>query len=78
MADEVIRVAAFDTIQLDDGDWSGPDRDEDVMTYKSRSGGASVTVKFGGAVVFDADYTQGKEIRIVGNVVHLPEGGVPD
>ena len=78
MADEVIRVAAFDTIQLDDGDWDGPNRDEDVMTYKAKTGAASITVRKNGAVVFDVDYTQGKQIRIVGNTVHLPEGGTPD
>ena len=78
MADEVVRVAAFDIVQLDDGDWDGPKRDEDVMTYKSKHGGASITVKRGGAVVFDADYGPNKEIRIVGNTIHLPEGGVPD
>jgi hypothetical protein len=78
MADEVIRVAAFDTIQFDDGDWDGPNRDEDVMTYKAKHGGASITVKKNGAVVFDADYDQGKQVRIVGSTVHLPEGGVPD
>ncbi len=74
MADEVIRVAAFDTIQLDDGDWSGPDRDEDVMSYKAKTNGVSLTVKLGGSVVFDSDFNKGKEIRIVGNVIHLPEG----
>jgi hypothetical protein len=71
---EKVRVAAFDTITMEDGEWSGPDRDEDVMSYKARSDGVSLTVLLGGNRVFDADYNKGAEIRIVGNVIHLPEG----
>ena len=77
MADEVLRVTTFDAIQIDDGDWDGPDRDEDVMSYKSKTGAASLKITRGSTVVFDADYPRGKQIRIVGNVVHLPEGVIP-
>ena len=71
---EVVRVVTFDTITMEDGEWSGPDRDEDVMSYKARTDGVSLTVKRGGGIVFDSDFNKGKEIRIVGNVIHLPEG----
>ena len=71
---EFVRVATFDTITMEDGEWDGPDRDEDVMSYKAKTNGVSLTVKRGNSVVFDADYNKGKEIRIVGNVIHLPEG----
>jgi hypothetical protein len=73
---EFVRVATFDTITMEDGEWAGPDRDEDVMSYKARSDGVSLTVKLGSNVVFDADFNKGKEIRIVGNVIHLPEGRI--
>ena len=73
---EVVRIVTFDTITMEDGEWDGPDRDEDVMSYKAKTNGCSLTVKRGGTVVFDSDYNKGKEIRIVGNVVHLPEGAV--
>jgi hypothetical protein len=73
---EVVRVAAFDTITMEDGEWDGPDRDEDVMSYKAKTNAVSLTVKLGGSVVFDGDFNKGKEIRIVGNVIHLPEGAV--
>jgi hypothetical protein len=75
---EVVRVAAFDTITMEDGEWDGPDRDEDVMSYKTKIDGCSLTVNLAGKVVFDGDYSRGKQIRIVGNVIHLPEGSVPD
>ena len=78
MADEVLRVATFDTVELDDGDWDGPKRDEDVMTYKSKHGAASIKVTRGGTTIFDKDFPGGKEIRIVGNVIHLPEGSTPE
>jgi hypothetical protein len=71
---EVVRVVTFDTITMEDGEWAGPDRDEDVMSYKAKIDGCSLTVKRGGGVVFDSDYKKGAEIRIVGNVIHLPEG----
>ncbi|HVS82715.1 MAG TPA: hypothetical protein VHE60_13375 [Pyrinomonadaceae bacterium] len=73
---EFLRVTTFDTITMEDGEWDGPDRDEDVMSYKAKSDGVSLTVKLGGSVVFDGDYNKGKQIRIVDNVVHLPEGAL--
>ena len=75
---EVVRVATFDIITMEDGEWDGPKRDEDVMTYTAKTDGVSLTVKRGGTEVFDGDYNKGKQIRIAGNVVHLPEGAVPD
>jgi len=75
---EFVRVAAFDTITMEDGEWDGPDRDEDVMSYKARTNSVSLTVLLGGNKVFDGDYNKGQEIRIVGNVIHLPEGALPD
>ena len=71
---EFVRVAVFDTITLEDGEWDGPKRDEDVMTYTAKQNGVSLTIKRGGTVVFDADYNKGAQLRIVDNVVHLPEG----
>jgi hypothetical protein len=48
------------------------------MSYKARTNGVSLTVLLGGNKVFDGDYNKGQEIRIVGNVIHLPEGALPD
>lgn len=80
MASEVefVRVARFDTITMEDGEWDGPKRDEDVMTYTAKTNGVSITVKLGNTVVFDADYNKGAQIRIVEDVVHLPEGRISD
>jgi hypothetical protein len=78
MADEVLRVTTFDTVELDDGDWDGPHRDEDTMTYKSKHAAASIKITRGTATVFDKDFPGGKEIRIVGNVIHLPEGATAE
>ncbi|HEY0544907.1 MAG TPA: hypothetical protein VGC91_05870 [Pyrinomonadaceae bacterium] len=75
---EVLRVAAFTTVEFEDGDWDGPHRDEDTMSYKSKVGAASVKVTLNGTTVFDRDYPRGKTFSIVGNVIHLPEGSVPD
>jgi len=74
MADEILRVTTFDTVQLDDGDWEGPKRDDDVMVYKSKHAAASIKITRGSSTVFDKDFPGNKEIRIVGNVIHLPEG----
>lgn len=71
---EFVRIANFDVITLEDGEWDGPKRDDDVMTYTAKQNGVSITVKRGGTVVFDSDYNKGAQIRIVENVVHLPEG----
>jgi hypothetical protein len=75
---EVVRVAAFDIITMEDGEWDGPSRDEDVMSYRAKTNGVSLTVSLGGKEVFDGDYNKGAQIRIVGNVIHLPEGAIPD
>jgi len=75
---EKVRVAAFDVITMEDGEWDGPSRDDDVMSYKARTNGVSLTVLLGGKKVFDGDFNKGAQIRIVENVVHLPEGSVPD
>jgi predicted RNA-binding protein len=71
---EFVRVAAFDTITMENGEWDGPKRDEDVMTYTAKTNGVSLTVLLGGKKVFDGDYNKGAQIRIVEDVVHLPEG----
>ena len=78
MASEVefLRVTTFDTITMEDGEWDGPNRDDDVLTYKAKTDGVSLTIKKGGNVVFDGDYSKGKQIRIVEDVVHLPEGAI--
>ena len=75
---EVVRVAAFDIITMEDGEWDGPSRDEDVMSYRAKTNGVSLTVSLGGKKVFDGDYNKGAQIRIVANVIHLPEGAIPD
>ena len=78
MADEKIRVTTFSTVEIDDGDWDGPHRDEDVMSYKSRNNTASIRVTRDGTAVIDGDYTKGKTIYIVDDVIHLPEGLVSE
>jgi hypothetical protein len=75
---EFVRVAAFDTITMEDGEWDGPSRDDDVMSYRAKANGVSITVSLGGKKVFDGDYNKGAQIRIVENVVHLPEGRTLD
>ena len=71
---EFLRVTTFDTITMENGEWDGPKRDEDVMSYTAKTDGVSLTVKLGNTVVFDGDYNKGAQIRIVEDVVHLPEG----
>jgi hypothetical protein len=71
---ENTRVAVFDKITMEDGEWDGPTRDEDVMSYKAKTAGVSLTVWLAGKKVFDGDYNKGAQIRIVENVIHLPEG----
>jgi hypothetical protein len=75
---ERVRVVAFDTIRMEDGEWDGPVRDEDVLSYKAKMNGVSLTVSLGGKVVFDGDYNKGAQIRIVAHVIHLPEGAMGD
>jgi hypothetical protein len=49
------------------------------MTYKSKVATASIKITRGAATVLDGDFTKaGKEIKIVGNVIHLPEGLGPE
>jgi hypothetical protein len=76
---EKLRIIAFDTVQIEDGDWDGPQQNEDVMTYKSKNPTASIKITRGAATVLDADFTKaGAQIKIVGNVIHLPEGLGPE
>jgi hypothetical protein len=44
------------------------------MSYKAKTAGVSLTVWLAGKKVFDGDYNKGAQIRIVENVIHLPEG----
>jgi hypothetical protein len=76
---EKLRIIAFDTVQIEDGDWDGPHQNEDVMTYKSNKPTASIKITRGADTVLDADFKDaGAQIRIVGNVIHLPEGLGPE
>lgn len=75
---EILRVTTFTTVEFEDGDWEGPDRDDDMVTYKSRNNAASLKVTLNGATVFDKDYPKDKKITIDGNVIHLPEGAGPE
>jgi len=76
---EILRIVAFDTVQIEDNDWDGPHQHEDVMTYTSKTATASIKITRGAATVLDGDFTKaGKSIRIVGNVIHLPEGLGPE
>jgi hypothetical protein len=72
---EKLRIIAFDTVQIEDNDWDGPQQNEDVMTYKSKTATASIKITRGTATVLDGDFRKaGTQIKIVGNVIHLPEG----
>jgi hypothetical protein len=44
MADEKLRVATFDTVPLDDGDWDSPQHLGELLTYKSKHAAASIKV----------------------------------
>jgi hypothetical protein len=74
MANEKLRVVAFDTVELDDGDWDGPKPQGDFLTYTSKHAAASIKVTKSGKVVLDADYGAKKTVMIDEDVVHLPEG----
>jgi hypothetical protein len=74
MADEKLRVVAFDTVQLDDGDWDGPHPQGEFLTYTSKHAAASIKVTKDGKVVLDADYGARKTVLIDDDVIHLPEG----
>jgi hypothetical protein len=78
MASEVVRVAAFTTVEMEDGDWDGPHREDDLLSYKSKNDTASLRVTLNGKVVFDRDYKKGKTIIIDEDVIHLPEGAGPE
>jgi hypothetical protein len=71
---EILRVTTFTNVQFEDGDWDGPHREDDLVTYKSKVASASLKVTLGGTTVFDKDYAKGKVITLDGNVIHLPEG----
>src|SRR6266513_1484209 len=74
MADEKVRVVAFDTVDLDDGDWDGPTPHGEFLTYTSKHAAASIRVTKGGKVVLDGDYGARKTVLIDDDVIHLPEG----
>jgi len=78
MATEVVRVAAFTTVEFEDGDWDGPHRQDDLVSYKSKNNAASLRVTLNGKVVFDKDFPKGKTILIDDDVIHLPEGAGPE
>ena len=71
---EVVRVAAFTTVEFEPGDWDGPNRQDDLLSYKSKNDTASLKVTLNGTVVFDKDNPKGKTIIIDEDVIHLPEG----
>jgi hypothetical protein len=73
MAD-VLRITTFTSVEFEDGDWDGPHREDDLVTYKSKTAAASLKVILNGAIAFDQDYAKGKVITLDGNVIHLPEG----
>ena len=50
MPSEVLRVATFSTVELDDGDWDGPHRQDDLMTYTSKHDAASLRVTLNGEI----------------------------
>jgi hypothetical protein len=78
MADEKVRVVAFDTVDLDDGDWDGPTPHGEFLTYTSKHAAASIRVTKGGKVVLDGDYGARKTVLIDDDVIHLPEGLVSE
>ena len=75
---EVVRVATFTSVEFEPGDWEGPHREDDLLTYKSRTALASLKVVRDTTVVFDRDYPKGKIITICANVIHLPEGDLAE
>jgi hypothetical protein len=74
MASEKVRVVAFDTVELDDGDWEGPHPQGEFLTYTSKHGAASIRVTKGGKAVVDGDYGARMTVLIDDDVIHLPEG----
>ena len=64
MADEKMRVVAFDTVDLDDGDWDGPTAHGEFLSYTSKHAAASIRVTKGGKVVLDGDYGARKTVLI--------------
>jgi hypothetical protein len=74
MADEKLRVLAFDTVQLDDGDWDGPAPHGEFLTYTSKHAAASIKVTKNGKTVLDADFGAKKTVMIDDDVIHVPEG----
>jgi hypothetical protein len=74
MATEKLRVVAFDTVELDDGDWDGPTPLGEFLTYTSKHAAASIRVTKGGKQVLDGDFGAKKTVLINEEVIHLPEG----
>ena len=75
---EVVRVATFTSVEFEPNDWDGPHREDDLLTYKSKSALSSLRVMRESTVVFDRKYPKGKTITICANVIHLPEGDLPE
>ena len=73
-ADEKLRVLAFDTVELDDGDWEGPAPHGEFLTYTSKHAAASIKVTKSGKTVLDADFGAKKTVMIDDDVIHVPEG----
>ena len=74
MADEKLRVVAFDTVELDDGDWNGPQPQGEFLRYTSKNSTASIKVTKSGKLVLDQDFGANKTVLIDDDVIHLPEG----
>ena len=74
MASEKVRVVAFDTVDLDDGDWEGPTPQGEFLTYTSKHAAASIKVTKDGKTVLDADFGAKKTVMIDDDVIHVPEG----
>ncbi len=75
---EVLRVTTFDTLEFEDRDWAGPVAKGELLTYTSKTAGASLRITRGGKPIFDKDYGANKTITVDGNVVHLPVGAGPE
>ncbi|MFL6209515.1 MAG: hypothetical protein ACJ74W_11730 [Pyrinomonadaceae bacterium] len=75
---EIPRIFVFTTVDFEDGDWDGPHRDDDILTYKSKNATASLKITHNGATVFDKDFPKNKTFTVVGDVIHIPEGALPE
>ena len=55
---EILRIVAFDTVQIEDGGWDGPHQNEDVMTCKFQNPIASIKLTRGAGTVFGRGFHQ--------------------